>query len=335
MSGYWIDSYNEDLVRKSSGEAFVVGFGAWDQVPALYNVAHPHLISLRDTRKPLRSKDPLMVADEICNKIKSFPTEVQKVCVAHSLDEEHSNRSAALMWELEFVRRVHQHGLKAIAWNIAFGNFDNAEAQEFSQLWQEADYLGPHSYIGYSFNTNSLVINEETCYRYRKWQNFPRHKCLPTEFGIDHWDGIKPFPEKPGWRNLDLTDATVKQVIAQVINQQIADGLIGSIYFTLLNQNSEWEPYYPTDSMLSYWKNIKFNWQETDMAGDAALALQALDIIYGEMNTLISESAFLKADALLIRHPDIALKATEFDALAKDAQSHLITIKNAVILPNL
>lgn len=336
MSSYWLDKYNEELLTEAYPEALVVGIGSWDQVPLIYNLIRPKFISLRDTRKPLLQRNPNDVADEICAKIKSFPLEVQKICVVHGLDEEHSNRPAALTWELAFVRRVHFHGLRVIAWNIAFGNFNNIEASEFNQLWQEADYLGPHSYIGYSFITNQLIINEETCYRYRKWQDFPRQKCLPTEFGIDRWDGDQPFDGKPGWRNIGLSESTVKHKIVEVTNQHIEDGLIGNIYFTLNNQNAEWEPYYPTLDMLRFWRNNinSFRW-ENEMAGDAALALQALDIIYGEMETLKLEASLLKEKATNLEHLGIATKAQEFANLSDDAKSHLITIKNAVILPNL
>lgn len=254
--GYWIDK-GVDL-WEAQPEALVAGIASWDDIPAIYYAYHPKFISLRDTRKPLLDRQPESVADEICNKILSFPLEIQRVCVAHGLDEEHRDRPRAVNWELRFIERVHSRGLKVIAWNVAFGNFNNYEAQDFRQVWLTADYLGPHMYIGYSFKSNSIIENEETCYRYRQWQGFPRNKCLPTEFGVDYWNDGAPHPygdEKPGWRRY-LDENTVKELVLRVVKQHIADGLLGDIWFAKSTQNAEWESYYPTQNQEIAWQAL-------------------------------------------------------------------------------
>lgn len=218
-------------------------------------------ISLRDTRKPLINRDPEQVATEQCDYIQALRkwsaiplNDVQ--LVAHGLDEEHGQWQRALDWELLHLLRVHLQGERGCHWNIAFGNYNDVEAQRFKRLWDDADYLGPHAYIGWDSNRNQEAPREETCFRYRKWTGFPRHKCIPTESGFDDWAGTYHGDGKPGWRNLGINEETAKAKMLEIAREWHKDGLAGGIWYAKSTQNSEWESFYSTRNMETAWRAL-------------------------------------------------------------------------------
>lgn len=263
--GYWLDKTSgiEADISAANPELLVVGYAAWGMIPQLKKLA-PALkwVSLRDTRKPLINRDPEEVANEQCDFIQNLRTQWSAIpldgvqLVAHGLDEEHGQWQHALDWELRHLLRVHLRGERGCHWNIAFGNYNDAEAQRFKRLWDDADYLGPHLYTGWNSDLQQEADRLETCFRYRKWTGFPRYKCIPTESGFDDWAGTYHGSGKPGWRHLGLSETHVQNEMLEITQEWHADGLAGGIWYAKLTQNSEWEPFYSTPSQEAAWRSL-------------------------------------------------------------------------------
>jgi hypothetical protein len=140
---------------------------------------------------------------------------------------------------------------------VPFGNFNDREAREFEELWEELDLIGAHAYLGWDFNSGKEAPRRETVFRaLEQWTTFPVHKWLPTEGGFDRWLGDFRGGGNPGWRAIGLDEQAVTSAVVEVANALHQRGAVGYTWYCLRAQNdADWSNYYPTRRMLEVWRD--------------------------------------------------------------------------------
>lgn len=185
---------------------------------------------------------PEAAADLICSKAKALMA-LGIYCIAHGLNEQHTNRLKARAWELRFIARCHFHGVPTLCSAYPFANFDNDEAQDFKDVWAESDYNGPHRYD--LFQNGVFEPRLETSLRYRKWKGYPIEKDICTEFGIE--DG--------GWQKLGIPEEIMRERMLENLWLWKEDGSLANLFFCVAHTNPlKWGPYYGNEALYRYWR---------------------------------------------------------------------------------
>lgn len=223
----------------------LIGHDIWNDAVNIYNSCgtRPWLI-LRwmdlDVGNPQHT--PEAAADLICAKAKALMA-LGIYCIAHGLNEQHTNRPRARVWELKFIERCHWHGVPTICSCYSYANFDDWEAQDFREVWRESDYNGPHRY-DLVLPDGTFKERSETSLRYRKWKGYPMEKDICTEFGIE--DG--------GWQKLDISETMMQERMLENVLLWKGDGGLASTFFCMEHTNPlKWGGYYGVYSQYVFW----------------------------------------------------------------------------------
>lgn len=222
----------------------LLGHDIWNDAVVIHRVCgtNPWLI-LRWMDLDINLHTPERAADFICAKAKALIALGIK-CIAHGLNEQHTNRPRARAWELRFIERCHWHGVETLCSAYPFANFDDAEAQDFKDVWAESDYNGPHRYD--LFRNGAFEPRLETSLRYRKWKNYPIWKDLCTEYGIE--DG--------GWQRLGIPEEVMRERMLENVWLWKKDGALASTFFCIAHTDPlKWGSYYGTEALYRYWRD--------------------------------------------------------------------------------
>lgn len=228
----------------------VVGSGCWNDIDAIAAACPPDCtFILRNMADNLIDWNVADVVNGMLEVAHKHPT---LNVVAHALNERYNDVPKALQWELSFIERCHDNGLKTICLNGAYGNDPDPR---YKAVAGASDYIGWHLYDGCDEDKQAYVDRIHTSRRYAaNWLVDYAHKYIATEVGIESFPGTG---QRRGWHDMGLSEVAVKDRMMANAMEWYADGLLGACWFTAGHTEQSWsEGYGMTDLMARAWAKL-------------------------------------------------------------------------------
>jgi hypothetical protein len=281
----------EAKVRALQPHFVVIGDGAWNDLSGEHGIiaACPNdatfiLRNMADNLIDWNVADVVNGMLQVAHRYPDIPF------VAHALNEAYQSEPAkAGQWEISFIDRCHDYGLRTICLNGAYGNDPFTILKVVAQ---RSDFIGWHAYDGWleTIEVPRFVDRIYTSRRYASnWLWDYREKMIATEVGVEAYPATG---HRRGWHDMGLSEQVVADRMVENAHQWKRDGLLGACWFTAGHTEQSWdEGYGLTEGMarhIAQHAPLPPEQKEDKLAGlteaEYAQALPKIDSIYGDLN---------------------------------------------------